>query len=142
MLVGVAGTIQELAIPLPFEPIGVGAIWDVTHAGEIMGIRYAQTTSYELVSLEGQIGQVRISVAQTAPTQEIHNARYPGGSAMLEAWHCHGKGEAVFDLDGLVSVPSSLELSVNASQTMNVPGVEGPITQAFRVEVNIDVGRK
>ena len=142
MLVSVGASVQELASPLPIEPVGVGAIWDVTHAGEIMGIRYAQTTTYELVSLEGSRGEVRLSIAQTAPSQKLHGPSYPGGNATLETWYCHGKGEAVFDLDRLVSAPFSVELSVDASQTMTIPERKEPIKQAFHVDVKMEVDRK
>ncbi|MCP5070424.1 MAG: protein kinase, partial [bacterium] len=138
-LTGVEASVQELATPLPEEPVGVGAVWDVTHEGELMGIRYTQTTSYELVSLEENGGRVRIAVAQTAPRQEYRSPALPGGRAMLETWFCHGKGEAVFALDRLVSEPAALEVIVDATHTFSIPNLKTPITQPFHVDVKMKV---
>ena len=137
-LVGVEGAMQEFAVALPSEPVGVGAMWDVTYTGEIMGIRYTQTATHELVSLEGNRGQVRLSIAQTAPRQEVHSPAFPGGHATLETWYCHGGGDAAFDLDRLTSA-GTMELSVTGSQTVTIPEWEAPLSQEFRVEVKVEM---
>ena len=51
--------VRMLGVPLPSEPVGVGAEWDATQLLEVSGVRYQQTQTWRVVARDGE----RVSLA-------------------------------------------------------------------------------
>ena len=109
--------LRSFEFVFPKDPIGVGAVWDVTTAATTMGIRYQQTTTYELVAVED--GRLRLTWASRmgAPPQDF---RPPGASegetVKIPSMTSTGSGAALVDL----SRPAPIEWSNAQDVTMTM----------------------
>jgi len=67
-----------VAVQLPEEAVGPGAKWEVKMPVHSQGMTIAQTTSYELLSLEAERLTVTNTVSQSASNQKIQSPVMPG----------------------------------------------------------------
>lgn len=105
-------TLRQATVPLPAEPVGVGAKWEVTEVQEAMGMRVTITTTYEVRALDGDVLTVRTSVAAIAPEQDIRLPNMPDAyRADLKRLHATGGGTTVQSL--LLPVPRSLDTELS-----------------------------
>jgi hypothetical protein len=93
----VASILRQLPVPLPEEPVGVGAVWEVTETVELLGSRTIQTVRYQLTGREGNRLEIRISSAEAAPPEEILTLG-AGSDVRLDGFHASTTGEATVDL--------------------------------------------
>ncbi len=70
--------IRLASLPLPDGPVGKGAKWTATHALEQRGVHTQQTSSLELLSVEGSLLQGKVTYQTTAPMQTFE---LPGNPA-------------------------------------------------------------
>lgn len=108
---------NQRSIPLPVEPVGVGAVWERSWTAHMpMGIEARTVVTFTLVELDGD----RVSARQE--TRMVMSA---SGVADLEG-ELHGVGYVEWDL-GLPIPLSSMEL--DGTITTTVSGVELEQTQ-------------
>lgn len=67
-------------VPLPEDPVGVGAVWEGTVALTTNGIETETTYRYEVVGIEGDRVTVDVSYTQSVPAQEPDLPGMPPGS--------------------------------------------------------------
>jgi hypothetical protein len=97
------------AQPLPEEPIGIGAKWEVRIPSKAGGISAVQTLTSELASLEGDKAVVRINYTQTAPNQKIESPSMPGVKLDLTRFTGSGSGESMVDLSKMAPTQSTTD---------------------------------
>jgi len=86
-----------LTVPLPEEPVGVGARWEVTRQLSFGGIAVEQTVTYTLSSLSAPQGVLTVGIRQSGAPQPIPG--FAGGvTGQLEAYESSGAGTVDFDL--------------------------------------------
>lgn len=119
--------IGQMAVPLPEQPIGVGAKWEVQDVVQQDGIRVRQKTYYELLALDGTRAQVRTQTVQSADRQRAPLPGLPDGvTAEVLSLHGSGAGEIEIDLRRLVpgsareEVETDVSFSVKQGQTERV----------------------
>lgn len=102
-------TIQELeasitqtSAPLPVEPVGVGARWQVVLQMQSQGIAVQQTMVYTLDGLDGGEVQLSMTVVPSAEPGPIDLPAAPGIAVELLEVTGGGDGTMVLSLDGLV----------------------------------------
>jgi hypothetical protein len=111
------------SVPLPDEPIGEGAKWEVRVPVAGDGIRLNAVYTYELTSFAKGKGKVSIVSSTTAPSQDIDVAGMPGGGkAHLNKRDGSGQGSATFDLTKLSARSSSLSESAKSSVAFSLMG--------------------
>ena len=112
--------VEQASIPLPKEPVGLGARWEVTTAkNHIEGIRLTQTVTYELESLAGNEARLRMYIAVSALSQDFEHPEIPTtASARLKRVHGDGEGEVVIDFDRLVA--RSMQMTVESRTELSV----------------------
>lgn len=93
--------IEQLSVPVPDEPVGIGARWQVTTPVRSGDLEVSQTTVYRLMQLSGVEGELMSSVFQQAGAKNsrIHSPRVP---AFLESYEGSGFGRIEFHLERLV----------------------------------------
>jgi hypothetical protein len=107
-------SLRHLASPMPEEPIGVGARWELTIPIETPAMRLTQISTHTLRSLAGDRGRVEIYLVQEAPRQPLRGPHMPPGSVtVLESFASKGDGTLDFDLTRIV--PTS---SLNVASTL------------------------
>ena len=141
MLEGFVEGIKTLCVPLPAEPVGLGARWEVTSVVSHMGMRLTQTTAYELVEWEGDRLRLQITLAQTAPPQDIL-AGVTGQDAKvrLKSFHSQGEGEATVELGSLVPVRSEYTSELNLSA--DDESEDGPNSIRIHAKINAKTVRR
>jgi hypothetical protein len=101
-------------IPLPNEPVGIGAVWEVRRPLRIWSARVTQVTRYELTDRQGDRFRVAITVEQTAPPQTAD--LNPKLEMHVRSYELHARGHALGDL----GVPLALEAELKSSSAADI----------------------
>jgi hypothetical protein len=112
--------VQQVSTPLPKDPVGAGARWEVTNAKyPIEGMRITQTVTYELDSLDEDEARLRMFVALIGPNQEFAHPEIPAeADARLVSAHGDGEGELHIAFDRLGE--RSFRMSVESRAVLSV----------------------
>ncbi|TNF31220.1 MAG: hypothetical protein EP329_12690 [Deltaproteobacteria bacterium] len=122
LLEGFRESLVQLAVPLPEEPVGVGARWQVEQVVPQGGMRIRQTTVFDVVSVEGERVVARVTMTQAAEPGGEAPASLPPG-ARLEAFSGSGTGDTTLALGRIL--PASSAATVATRVKMTVPGPDG-----------------
>ena len=68
---GMEQAMQQMGAPLPEEPVGIGAQWQVISKLSQNGIQIRQTATYDLVKLAGDALSCKLAIIQVAPKQKV-----------------------------------------------------------------------
>lgn len=119
--------IGQMPVPMPDEPIGVGAKWEVQETVAQDGVSVRQKTYYELLALETTRALIRTQTVQSAERQRAALPGLPDGvTAEVLSLHGSGAGETEIDLRRLVpgsareEVETDVSFSVKQGQTERV----------------------
>ena len=113
-------------IPLPTEPVGVGAVWEVRRPLRIWSARVTQVTRYELVDRDGDLFRVAISVHQQAAPQ-IADLN-PKLEMHVRGYELHARGQALADL----RLPLALEAEMESSSAADIALVSPERTEPLQ----------
>jgi hypothetical protein len=105
MLDSATQSMDQVSAPLPEEPVGQGARWELRQTIVQNGVTLQQTTLFELVELvelDGTRGILTTRIAQHADRQPMTLASMPGSTAEMLSLDSAGSGRIHFDLDRLV----------------------------------------
>ena len=125
---------------LPEEAIGAGAKWEVKLPIKTQGMAIDQTTSYELISLEGDRLTTKSTITQQAASQKIQNPAMPGMKVDLIKMTGKGTGEHTFDLTKLVPTTGTTAFKSEASMSMNMGGQKQAMT--VKADMNVQLEAK
>lgn len=114
--------LSNLGVVLPEEPIGLGAKWEVKQTIKSQGMTLDQTTTYELISLDGDRLTAKTTLAQVAANQQIQNPAIPGATIDLIKLASKGTGEVVLDLGFFVPVRATLNLHNESNMSIDTGG--------------------
>jgi hypothetical protein len=117
-------------VPLPIEPVGVGAVWEVRRQIRIWSARVTQVTRYELVDRIDDRFRVRITVRQSAPTQ-IADLN-PKLEMHVRTYEMRAEGHALVDLGLPIALEADLESHSEADIALVSPEKTEPIQSARR----------
>jgi hypothetical protein len=129
-------TMAQLSSPLPEQPVGAGAKWEVKMPIKSQGMTMNQTVTVELVSLEDDKLTIKNAVTQTAPPQKIQNPAMPGIKLDLLKMTGKGSGEGTSDLSQILPVAANGEFHSEMSMGMDQGG------QKQNMDMKVDVSMK
>jgi len=129
MLGNIRSALQS--IPLPEDPVGIGARWEVRRVVDHQTHEVDQVVTYELLDLVGTRGELRITVEQSAEPQPLHNLP-DGGEANLDTYVGQGSGGAIFDLTSVTPVAT---LSFQSAMHATAPGQGSQLTMETLTQV-------
>jgi hypothetical protein len=137
MLGSLSSSIESMSTPLPEEPIGVGARWEVRQAFSTAGTSTFQRGEYELVSVNADVVALRVTFDQTAPRQMVENPALPPGATMeVEKITGSGAGTMTLRLDSLVPT-GELSSTSNALMSASVGGQSQRIVMDTKIKMTI-----
>jgi hypothetical protein len=113
-------------IPLPSEPVGIGAVWEVKRLLKIWSARVTQVTRYELVDRDGDRFRVAISVHQKAQPQVAD--LNPKLEMHVRGYELRARGQALADL----GVPLALEADMESSSAADIALVSPQSTEPLQ----------
>jgi hypothetical protein len=128
-------SLAQMSAPLPIEPVGVGAQWEVTMPIRTPMFSINQVAGYTLQSMDGDQLVLAATIRQDAPRQQIQQPGMPPEvKIMLESMQSTGTGTTKADLSRLVpQAQSHLE-----SQIKMVTSMQGQ-TQNTEMNMKVDV---
>lgn len=134
---GMQQSMQQIAIPFPVEPVGVGAKWEVTtHLSHSQGIELTQTATYELLERSGTTVKLGTTLRQSAQPQEMKPPGVPSGATvMLESMESSGSGTTVFDMTKVVPQDGTMKLSTKIAMQVDAMGQK----QAMKMTMDLDL---
>jgi hypothetical protein len=115
-------------IPLPREPVGIGAVWEVRRPLRIWSARVTQVTRYELTDRVGGRFRVAITVHQKAASQVAD--LNPQLEMHVRSYEMHAQGHALADLSLPMALEASLESSSSADIALVSPDKTEPLMAA------------
>ncbi|MDH3201766.1 MAG: hypothetical protein OEM15_12805 [Myxococcales bacterium] len=115
-------------VPLPVEPVGVGAVWEVRRSVRLWSAWVTQVTRYELVDRTGDRFRVRIGVRQSAPAQVAD--LNPKLEMHVRTYEMQGEGHALVDLGLPIALEAELESHSEADIALVSPEETEPIQSA------------
>ncbi len=121
---------MAMGIPLPEEPVGVGGSWEVKTNLTQQGISIEQTAVYEIVSINDGTLQLKVSITQTAPAQQISQQ---GMTMLLKEFSSQGSGSGTIRLDEVVG--QDMSMTMNTSIVMEAMGQE--MAQQMSIETTL-----
>lgn len=126
-------SMSQMSAPLPEEPVGKGARWQVTMPVETPAMKLTQIATYTLSEIQGDKVKFDITIKQSAPPQEIHTpGAAPGVKVLLESLKSSGKGTVEQQMTSLV--PTS---NINITSTTVVLGNNLKIKTTVRIGMKI-----
>jgi hypothetical protein len=117
-------------IPLPKEPVGIGAVWEVRRPLRIWSARVTQVTRYELTDRVGGRFRVAITVQQKAAPQVAD--LNPKLEMHVRGYEMRARGHALADLSLPLALEASLESSSAADIALVSPEKTEPLMSARR----------
>ena len=139
--------VRNIAMAFPVEPVGVGARWEVTETLDLMGMRVTDTSTYELVKLEGDAFELKMFSAQTAAEQKVTTFDFGEEEmdATLLSLHARGKSTAVSDLAHLSSEDFEfsliIDMEVMFADMPSEEGGAGDVEAKMHLELTMTVER-
>ncbi len=112
---------NQLSVPLPEEPVGVGARWKAEMTVTLSGITLEQTAEYELLSRKGNRFEVAVTLEQHADDQTFEDPT-SGSEVHLFSSDGQGDGHTTFDLTRLA--PTKADAHVKVRQKMEIDGTK------------------
>ncbi len=122
-------------IPLPLEPVGIGAVWEVKRQLRIWSANVTQVARYELEDREGDRFRVAITIHQTAPPQTAD--LNPELEMHVRGYELHANGHALADLGLPLALEADLESNSAADIALVSPEATEPLMSTRRSAVQM-----
>jgi hypothetical protein len=129
--------IRQLAVPLPEEPVGKGAKWEVRMPVNMWSLNSSQVVTYSIEELKGDAGKFAVALELTAPSQKIDSPNMTAGTEMyLESLKSSGSGTVEFNLTRLVPV-SAMKIKTSMNMNISAVGQQQNIKSSMNMEMKI-----
>lgn len=136
---GIRDLVSQVATPLPQEPVGVGGSWEARSQIDQNGIVINQTVTYTLTASAGDRIELNVELAHDAATQTVRAPGMPpGATGTLKAFNTKGAGRSVLNLDRILPLDSSLEITNTATMLFKLGDWEQEITQKTTTRTRIE----
>jgi hypothetical protein len=133
-------SLSKFTAPFPEEALGPGAKWEVRMPIKSQGMVIDQTTTYELVSIEGERLKMKTTVVQRAANQKFQNPSMPGLPMDLTKMTGRGNGNLTLDLGQLLPPEAGVESKTEFSMAMDVGGQKQSMT--MKMDMNLQFEAK
>lgn len=125
-------SLAQLSVPLPSEPVGIGASWEVAQSLNLAGIEPRQTTTYTLTAIEGTVITLEAMISQVVEPGSV--IAQGGAEVEVASWTNDGTGTMELDLTAIVPTSTG---TTNGFQELIIPGIDGVLEQTIDVVTNI-----
>jgi hypothetical protein len=128
---------SRLSTPFPDEPIGPGAKWELKSPIKAQGMNLDQTSTYELVSVEGDRVKTKGSINQKGANQKIENPAMPGLKLDLTKMTGTGTRELTQELGKLLPIAGTVSSVSDMAFAMDLGGQKQ--TLAMKLDMNLSL---
>lgn len=128
-------SIDQLSFPLPEEPVGIGAKWEVRMSSRESGFVVDQTVLCQLDSADGTRRTLTLVLNQSAKPQPI---RLPtGAEAQLVSFRGRGRGTVTIDLAKLAPVALDMTTEVDNAIQFDHEGTRAKVESSSQARTQI-----
>ncbi|MBA3545321.1 MAG: hypothetical protein H0T76_02445 [Nannocystis sp.] len=140
---GLQQSLQQVSVPFPDEPVGVGARWEVTYQlNQLQGMDLTQVATYELLERTATTVKIAATIVQSAKPQTVNPPGLPPGAVVhLDSLDSKGSGTTVFDLKKVVPQGSGMTLSTAFAMTIEMSGQKEVMKMNMDLDVSIEPGK-
>jgi hypothetical protein len=103
----------QIQVPLPREPVGVGAKWRAEVVIDQAGLKLQQTVDYELLEREGDTLSIAATLQQKLVDANFTPPGMLGVDAKVVRFESRGTGSMNLDLSHLVPTRSEIEMTID-----------------------------
>jgi hypothetical protein len=138
-LQGMSQSFESMTAPLPDEPIGLGARWEVITRVANGGADLVQDATYTLKARDGDKASLGVVVVQLAARDTVQAPGLPPGvTAKLRTFHSGGSGTTELDTSSMA--PASGSLDVSSAMALDVAQPGAAAKESVEVETKMKVG--
>jgi hypothetical protein len=128
---------SRLSTPFPDEPVGAGAKWELKSQVKSQGMTLDQTSTYELVSVEGDQVKTKATTNQKAANQKIENPAMPGLKLELTKMTGTGTRELSQELGKLLPSSGTVGLVSDMAFAMDLGGQNQALSMKLDMNLNL-----
>jgi hypothetical protein len=121
---------------VPTEPVGIGAVWEVTSHPIAGGIKVTQKARQKLVGRNGSQIRTEATVKSSAAPQPMKSNKLPAGAtADVDSLEARGAGFASWALDHLVPERSEVKVRSDLDATLRMADDSAPMKARAEIEI-------
>lgn len=133
-------SIRSMSMPLPEEPVGPGAKWQVRQSLVSNGIHSTQRIDVELVSADAKSASLKEATVQQAAPQKVEMPQVPGATVMLQKLEGTGSGTMTIAFDSLIPT-SELTSRTNTVMDIDAGGSRQSMAMDMTVKLKVAPGK-
>ncbi len=111
--------VRNIAMAFPVEPVGHGARWEISETVDMIGMRLADTSTFELKKLDGDSFEITAFSAQTAAEQKMTTF----GDIDTTLLSHHGRAKGGFNGDLAHLSPGRFQFAISMDMKMRFAGM-------------------
>lgn len=135
------GSVKSAVTPLPKEPVGVGAEWDVTSHLTVRGMSVKQVTHAKLLAHHGKQIVLSTRVEQTAAPQPIQAPGLPANTRLyLDSLTSTGTSKVRVDLSNVVPTRAHTTMHSSAAMSITTNTLTQPMTTDLTMSMELTTG--
>ena len=130
--------LEQITTPLPAEPVGIGASWEVTNTIDQDGVTLHETITCTLAASDGNTARIVMDIHRHADPQPVHDPNIPpGASVELLSYVFAGTGRTVLRLDGLHPIEATVSVKSSSTMKMSFGGDSHEVVQQVTVATEL-----
>jgi hypothetical protein len=133
-------SMDRVSTQLPTEMLGVGAKWQVNDSIESGGIKFNQSSIYEVVEINDVEMKVQTKITQSALPQDLKLPNLGKSvKAKLTSLNSKGEGQYLVRFDSLLPISGKISVNTNSKMSIQISPKEAPsdIVNNMMIDLNI-----
>ena len=138
MLDQLKDSLSILEVPLPDEPVGPGAKWEMNRRVNAQGIKLDQTQTFELVSIEGEQLTLKSTLSQRAGSQKISSPNMPSAKVDLNSLKANGTVNITVDQTRFLPVAGNSAVHTETVMAMGAAAQKQAVTITLDMDLSLE----
>jgi hypothetical protein len=141
MLQGMNQSFESMVAPLPNEPVGVGARWQVVSRMASAGADMLQSAMYTLKARDGGKATLEVTLVQLAASDSIKAPGMPPGvTAQVKAFSSGGSGTSQLDTKNVA--PDTGSMMLKTAMDIAVKGGGQGDESSVETQTKVQIGKR
>jgi hypothetical protein len=136
-------SIEQISTRFPSEMVGLGGKWQVSNAIQAGGIRFNQSSIYEVVKMDNGGMTIQTKTTQSAPAQDLV---LPGvgkeAKAKLTSLNSNGAGTYTVRFDSLLPIDGKLSINTDSKMSLQASAKEPPTNLVNKMAIDVNISAK
>lgn len=138
---GLNQSLSQFASPVPAEPVGIGAKWEVKASPNMNGVKIESLSTCTLLERREGVIKLRLEQVVTAPEQDVHNEQVPQAKIHLKSMRGTGKGTMTLDLAQPMSQEAEVTSDTKMEMDMAFQGQSMSMKQSIKTKMMLLPGK-